>query len=114
MLAKVFSAGLLGIDAYPIEIEVDVSPGLPVVVVVGLPDDYWGEIAVAVISAKEGHTVDSKQVLDYCSGRIARYSCPREVIIVDQLPRNAMGKVVKEEVRGLALQQQIKRQMGGA
>ncbi len=75
------------------------------IAVVGLPDDYWGEIAVAVIAAKEGYTVDVTQVLDYCSGRIARYSCPREVIIVDQLPRNAMGKIVKEEVRELALQQ---------
>ncbi len=74
------------------------------IAVVGLPDDYWGEIAVAVIAAKEGYMVDVDQVLDYCSGRIARYSCPREVIIVDQLPRNAMGKIVKEEVRELALQ----------
>jgi fatty-acyl-CoA synthase len=75
------------------------------IAVVGLPDDYWGEIAVAVVAARAGHTIDAGQVLDYCSGRIASYSCPREVIIVDQLPRNAMGKIVKEDVRELVLQQ---------
>jgi fatty-acyl-CoA synthase len=75
------------------------------IAVVGLPDDYWGEIAVAVVAAKEGHTIDAGQVLDYCSGRIASYSRPREVIIVDQLPRNAMGKIVKKDVRELALKQ---------
>ena len=69
------------------------------IAVIGLPDDYWGEIAVAVVAAKTGHTIDAGQVLEYCSGRIAGYSCPREVIIVDQLPRNAMGKIVKEDVR---------------
>lgn len=75
------------------------------IAVVGLPDDYWGEIAVAVVAAKAGRTIDAGQVLDYCSGRIAAYSRPREVIIVDQLPRNAMGKVVKEDVRELVLRQ---------
>ena len=75
------------------------------IAVVGLPHDYWGEVAVAVIAAKQGHTIDAAQILDYCSGRIATYSCPREVIIVDQLPRNAMGKIVKEDVRELVTQQ---------
>ncbi len=75
------------------------------VAVIGLPDDYWGEIAVAVLVAKAGFTIDAGQMLEYCTGRIAGYSCPREVIIVDQLPRNAMGKVVKEDVRELVRQQ---------
>ena len=70
---------------------------------VGLPDDYWGEIAVAVIAVKAGCTIDEGQILDYCSGRIARFSRPREVIQVDRLPRNAMGKIVKEDVRELAM-----------
>ncbi len=96
-----------GENIYPARVENLLSgmDGVGEIAVVGLPDDYWGEIAVAVIVAKEGCTVDAGQVLEYCSGRIARYSCPREVIIVDQIPKNAMGKIVKEEVRELVLQQ---------
>jgi fatty-acyl-CoA synthase len=75
------------------------------VAVIGLPDEYWGEIAIAVVAAKAGRTINAGQVLDFCSGRIAGYSCPREVIIVDQLPRNAMGKIVKEDVRKMVQRQ---------
>jgi fatty-acyl-CoA synthase len=83
------------------------------VAVIGLPHDYWGEIAVAVVAAKAGCTIDSGQVLDFCSGRIAGYSCPREVIIVDKLPRNAMGKIVKEDVRELVQQQSDQKKKQG-
>jgi len=63
------------------------------VAVVGRPDDYWGEVAVAVVVAKPGCEVDSERIEAFCSGRIARFSCPRETIIVERLPRNAMGKI---------------------
>lgn len=80
------------------------------IAVIGVPDDYWGEIAVAVVAAKPGCTIDPGQIIDYCSGRIARYSCPREVIMVDQLPRNAMGKVVKGDIRKWVMQMSAQRQ----
>ena len=101
-----------GLNIYPALIENLLSKREEIeeIAVIGLPDDYWGEVAVAVVAAKEGHTIDAGQVLDYCSGRIASYSCPREVIIVDQLPRNAMGKIVKEDVREMVLHQSERRQ----
>jgi fatty-acyl-CoA synthase len=71
------------------------------VAVVGRPDDYWGEVAVAVIVAADGYEIDSEQILQYCQDRIAHFSCPREVVVKNQLPRNAMGKVLKEELRAL-------------
>ena len=74
------------------------------VAVVGRPDEYWGEVAVAVVVAKPGCEVDAGRILDFCSGRISRFSCPREAIIVDRLPRNAMGKVLKEDVRQLVIE----------
>jgi len=73
------------------------------IAVVGRPDDYWGEIAIAVVAVKQGCSITAEQVLAYCSGRIASYSCPREVIMVDQLPRNAMGKLLKKDVRQLVM-----------
>ena len=71
------------------------------VAVVGKPDDYWGEICVAVVVLKADRLFDIEQLQNYCSGKIARSSIPREIIIVDQLPRNAMGKVVKDVLQEL-------------
>jgi len=74
------------------------------VAVVGRPDDHWGEVAVAVVVVKQGFSINADWILSFCSGRISRFSCPREAIRVDSLPRNAMGKVLKEEVRQLVIQ----------
>ena len=74
------------------------------VAVVGQPDDHWGEVAVAVVVVKQGSTVNAERIINFCSGRISRFSCPREVIKVDRLPRNAMGKVLKEDVRQLVIE----------
>ena len=73
------------------------------VAVVGRPDDHWGEVVVAVVVVKEGSTVNAGKIIDFCSGRISRFSCPREVVRVDSLPRNAMGKVLKEVVRQVVI-----------
>jgi len=73
------------------------------VAVVGRPDDYWGEVVVAVV-VPEGVSRDAEKVLSFCDGRIANFETPREVIFVDSLPRNAMGKVEKEALREIVLQ----------
>ncbi len=74
------------------------------VAVVGRPDDYWGEVAVAVVVVKPGCEIDSGRIVEFCAGRISRFSCPREVVIVDRLPRNAMGKVLKEDIRQMLVE----------
>jgi len=75
------------------------------VAVVGRPDDHWGEVAVAVVVVKEGSTVNAEKIINFCAGRISRFSCPREAVRVDSLPRNAMGKVLKERIRQLVIDQ---------
>lgn len=73
------------------------------VAVIGIPDEYWGEIVVAVV-VPSGADRNAKNILNFCEGRIAHFETPREVIFVEQLPRNAMGKVEKEELRETAIQ----------
>ena len=92
-----------GENIYPALIEGVLSEldGIEEVAVVGRPDDHWGEVAVAVVVVREGSDVNADRILDFCSGRISRFSCPREAVRVDHLPRNAMGKVLKKEVRQL-------------
>jgi fatty-acyl-CoA synthase len=67
--------------------------------VVGRADERWGEVAVAVIVPKPGRVVDPARIGALFQDRVARYKHPRDVVIVDRLPRNAMGKVVKADVR---------------
>ncbi len=95
-----------GENIYPALIEnlLSARPEIEEVAVVGRPDDYWGEVAVAVVVTSEGSALDAEQVLGFCSGQISRFSCPREVIVVEQLPRNAMGKVLKGELRQQVIQ----------
>jgi fatty-acyl-CoA synthase len=94
-----------GENIYPALIENVLSEcdDIEEVAVVGRPDDHWGEVAVAVVVVKEGSMVNAEKIINFCSGRISRFSCPKEAVRVDSLPRNAMGKVLKEEVRQMVV-----------
>ncbi|MFE2995741.1 long-chain-fatty-acid--CoA ligase [Nocardia sp. NPDC059246] len=69
------------------------------VAVIGRADDHWGEIPVAVIVAQPGTTITVDTLADWLVGRVARYKRPKVVELVDELPRNASGKVVKGALR---------------
>jgi acyl-CoA synthetase (AMP-forming)/AMP-acid ligase II len=89
-----------GTDVYPAEIE-GVLAELPCVgdlAVIGVPDERWGEVPKAVVVAAEGHTVDEATLLAHCRRHLASVKCPRSVDVVDTLPRNAAGKVVKKDL----------------
>ena len=92
-----------GENIYPAEIEnlLAESPDIAEVAIVGRPDERWGECVVAVIVTHAGSTLDADGVLGLLEGRIARYKLPKEVLFVDELPRTALGKVRKDEVRRL-------------
>jgi fatty-acyl-CoA synthase len=93
-----------GENIYPAAIENVLSqcPDLSEVAVLGRPDEHWGEVVIAVVVAN-GEERDAERILSFCEGRIARFETPRQVIFVDELPRNAMGKVVKEALRETVL-----------
>ena len=90
-----------GENIYPAEIEnlLIECPDIAEVSVIGKPDARWGEIIVAVVVPKQGSALTAQQVLTQLDGRIARYKHPKEVILVAALPKTALGKVRKEEVR---------------
>jgi fatty-acyl-CoA synthase len=92
-----------GENIYPAEIEnvlLD-CPDIAEASVVGRPDPRWGEIVVAVVAPKEGRRLETEQVLRLFEGRIARYKHPKEVVFVGELPKTALGKIRKEDVRQL-------------
>ncbi|MDX8152680.1 AMP-binding protein [Patulibacter brassicae] len=90
-----------GLNVYPKEIEEVLyrQPGVEEATVVGLPDERWGEIPVAVVvPSAEG--VDVEGVLAACRTGLASYKAPRRVLVRDEpLPRTATGKVVKRDVQ---------------
>ena len=90
-----------GENIYPAELEnVLVScDALVEAAVVGKPDPKWGEVAVAVCVLSDGLKMNERDVLALFEGTLARYKHPKDIVFVDQLPRNAMGKIVKDDVR---------------
>ncbi|MDT3677745.1 MAG: long-chain fatty acid--CoA ligase [Burkholderiaceae bacterium] len=93
-------------NIYPAEIEnvLIESPDIEEASVVGRPDPRWGEIVVAVVVRRPGSTIDADGVLALLENRIARFKHPKDVVFVDALPKTALGKVRKEEVRRFAAQ----------
>jgi fatty-acyl-CoA synthase len=90
-----------GENIYPAEVE-DLILGLPDVTgaaVVGIPDERWGETPWAIVTLRHGAELTTEQLNEHLTGRIARYKIPKNVVVVDELPRTASGKVKKLELR---------------
>lgn len=90
-----------GYNVYPKEIEgyIDEMPGVAESAVIGLPHADFGEAVAAVVVRAPGQTVDAAQVIDRLKTLIAGYKVPKRIWLVDELPRNAMGKVQKNVLR---------------
>ena len=71
------------------------------VAVVGVPDDTWGESVTAFVTVHEGANLDFTGLKQWCAGRISAYKIPKRLKILDSLPRNSMGKVIKTALREL-------------
>ena len=91
-----------GENIYPKEIE-DVLAGDPAVLeaaVVGLPDEKWGEVVVAYVQAKPGHRIDLESLKARCAQNPRGYTRPRHIEVLEELPKNALGKLDKKLLRG--------------
>jgi malonyl-CoA/methylmalonyl-CoA synthetase len=90
-----------GLNVYPKEIEerIDALPGVAESAVIGVPDADFGEAVTAVIVPRAGATPSERAVIDALKAEIAGFKVPKRVHFVDELPRNAMGKVQKNVLR---------------
>jgi long-chain acyl-CoA synthetase len=90
-----------GENVYPAEVE-DVLHSYPAVAeaaVIGVPDDRWGETPNAVVVARAGTTIDEAELMAFTRDHLAHFKCPTSVHVVDALPRNATGKVLRRILR---------------
>lgn len=90
-----------GFNVYPkeIESEIDAMPGVVESAVIGVPHADFGEGVTAVLVCNKGADVSEASVLKALDGRLAKFKMPKRVFVVDELPRNTMGKVQKNVLR---------------
>lgn len=90
-----------GENIYPAELEAVIAqlPGVAEVAVIGRPDERWGEIPVAFVVRRPDATLEKEAVIAQCRERLAGYKCVKDVNFVEALPRNAVGKILKQRLR---------------
>lgn len=95
-----------GENIYPAEVEnvMNGHPAVKEVGVIGIPHQRWGETPMAVVVLRAGQTAEPADLISFTRDRLAHYKCPTSVVIANELPRNASGKLLKRELRKLYMQ----------
>ena len=90
-----------GENVYPAEVEsaLYAHPAIREAAVIGVPDARWGEAVRAVVTLKSDATLDEKEVLGWMRGKLAAFKCPKAIDVIDVMPRNASGKLLKRDLR---------------
>ncbi len=84
-----------GFNVYPREVELvlEAHPAVQEVAVAGVPSERWGEEVTAFVVPSAAAPLDEREIISFAQERLAAYKCPKRVIALDRLPRNAMGKI---------------------
>ena len=90
-----------GFNVYPREVELvlETHPAVEEVAVAGVPSEAWGEEVTAFVVPKKSGNLVEADVIAYARERLATYKCPRRIVVVETLPRNAMGKIERSKLR---------------
>jgi fatty-acyl-CoA synthase len=90
-----------GENVYPAEVEsvLHQLTAIAEAAVIGIPNEQWGEVGMAIVAVKPGHTLRPEEIHAHCQANLARFKCPRLIEFVDALPRNATGKIHKPTLR---------------
>ena len=90
-----------GENIYSTEVEAALfaHPDIIDAAVIGVPNEKYGEVVKACIVKKEGSNLTEEDVINFCKDRIASYKKPQSIDFIDEVPRNASGKVLKKVLR---------------
>ncbi|MEW5783485.1 MAG: long-chain fatty acid--CoA ligase [Bacillota bacterium] len=94
-----------GFNVYPNEVD-DVlfaHPGILEACTVGVPDEYRGETVESYIVVQPGETLTEEEVVSYCRKNLAAYKVPKQIFFIEQLPKSSIGKILRREVKEMAL-----------
>jgi fatty-acyl-CoA synthase len=90
-----------GENVYPAEVETALHehPAVADAAVIGVPDERWGEVGLAIVVVQPGASFDEQDLIAHCRRRLAAFKVPRVVHLAEELPRSASGKLLKRELR---------------
>ena len=90
-------------NIYPKEIEnvIVTHPKVKEAVVIGVPDEKWGEAVKAIVVPKEGFSVQADEIIEYCKEHMASFKKPKSVDFIKEMPRNPYGKIQKNTLKEL-------------
>jgi long-chain acyl-CoA synthetase len=90
-----------GFNIYPRDVEevLYAHPSVAEAAVVGMQDPLMGEEVLAFVVLRDGHRVSPEQIGAFCETRLARFKCPKQVRLVDSLPKSPIGKILRKELR---------------
>ena len=90
-----------GENIYPAEVEAAIleMPEVTSCAVFGIPDPKWGEVGCAAVTLRDGFEIEHEQVAEFLTTRLAKYKIPKSTIVLDEMPRNATGKIRKDFLR---------------
>jgi fatty-acyl-CoA synthase len=98
-LKDMIKTGGENVASADVEVALFRHPKISDVSIIGLPDEVWGEAITAVVVPVPGETIEEEEVIAWSKENMARYKVPKRVVIVDELPRNPSGKVLKRDLR---------------
>lgn len=90
-----------GENIYPVEVENALAhhPVIADVAVIGVPDTQFGEALLAFVVLKPGGSLELEEMIEFCRDKIAGYKIPRQLELIQDMPRNPSGKILKKELR---------------
>nr|WP_198428912.1 class I adenylate-forming enzyme family protein [Nocardia bovistercoris] len=98
-LSDMIKSGGMNVSSQEVERVVHDHPAVSRAAVVGLPDPYWSEAVTAFVILRDGKSTTAQDLLAHCKGRLAGYKVPKVVHIVDELPVDPQGKILKRVLR---------------
>ncbi|MEA2180261.1 MAG: hypothetical protein QOG77_3558 [Solirubrobacteraceae bacterium] len=98
-LKDIVISGGENIATIEVEQALAAHPSVSEVAVVAAPDERWGEVPVAFVTARSGEEIDPEELIAFARERLARFKVPKRVIVVDELPKTGTGKIQKFELR---------------
>ncbi|WP_176593445.1 acyl-CoA synthetase [Sphingobium sp. EM0848] len=97
----IIKSGGYKLSALEIEAVLLAYPAVAEAAVIGAEDATWGEVVAAFIVPRSDHKADAQEIITWSAGQLSAYKIPRLIRFVDSLPRNAMGKVTKPDLKAL-------------
>lgn len=101
-MKDMIKTGGMNVSSQEVERAIHAHPEVLRAAVVGVPDPYWSEAVTAFVIAREGCTPDPQAIIEHCRIELATYKAPKSVHIVEELPVDAQGKILKRNLRTMA------------